>query len=274
MGNGSGTGKPLIRKRFEEEKMPIDGKLLAANAAPAQASDYTKCADSVVAAAPKSVRPYAEKSVPAILAEAKRQGATQAQTAYILATAHNEANFGAPYHFQRQEWEPLQEVPWGKGVKQTAQDYFNRKYSRRADLGNKPGTDDGYTYRGRGYVQITGRTNYQDWTERLAKEYPGIDLVANPDKAADPEIAAKILVGGMLGGTFSKDKKTGAPIKLGNYVNGKQDFLNARRVVNGTNKKAVFAKSAKTYLAALKKCESEAGKTAAPAGSGAPAKTA
>lgn len=46
---------------------------------------------------------------------------------------------------------------------------------------------DGYRYRGRGYVQLTGRGNYAAASKAL-----GIDLVANPDLAAQPDIAARI----------------------------------------------------------------------------------
>lgn len=52
--------------------------------------------------------------------------------------------------------------------------YFN-KYEGRLDLGNtKPG--DGFNYRGRGYIQVTGRANYQ----QLSKD-TGIDFIKNPD---------------------------------------------------------------------------------------------
>lgn len=42
--------------------------------------------------------------------------------------------------------------------------------------GNKPGSDDGWFYRGRGYTQTTGRTAYAE-----ASKATGVDLVANPD---------------------------------------------------------------------------------------------
>lgn len=52
--------------------------------------------------------------------------------------------------------------------------YFN-KYENRKDLGNnQPG--DGYKFRGRGYIQVTGRGNYAE----LSKD-TGIDFISNPD---------------------------------------------------------------------------------------------
>lgn len=53
-------------------------------------------------------------------------------------------------------------------------------------LGNtSPG--DGYKYRGRGYIQLTGKENYERYGKKL-----GIDLVNDPDLANDPSIAIKI----------------------------------------------------------------------------------
>ncbi|MDB5100965.1 MAG: class chitinase [Cyanobacteria bacterium RYN_339] len=61
-------------------------------------------------------------------------------------------------------------------------------YEGRKDLGNtQPG--DGVKYKGRGYIQLTGRANYAAYGAKL-----GIDLVNNPDLALRPDIAAKIVV--------------------------------------------------------------------------------
>jgi len=59
-------------------------------------------------------------------------------------------------------------------------------YGGRADLGNtEPG--DGARYIGRGFLQITGRANYRALGERL-----GLDLEAEPERAAEPAVAVRL----------------------------------------------------------------------------------
>jgi predicted chitinase len=55
-------------------------------------------------------------------------------------------------------------------------------------LGNKQ-VGDGARYKGRGFIQITGRDNY-----RMAGDALGLPLEAKPELAATPEVAAKIAV--------------------------------------------------------------------------------
>lgn len=58
-------------------------------------------------------------------------------------------------------------------------------YEGRHDLGNtEPG--DGPRYKGRGIFQLTGRANYRDIGRRI-----GVDLEADPGRAAEPEISLK-----------------------------------------------------------------------------------
>lgn len=59
-------------------------------------------------------------------------------------------------------------------------------YGGRRDLGNlEPG--DGARFIGRGYLQITGRANYRAMGRRI-----GLDLEAEPARAAEPEVAVKV----------------------------------------------------------------------------------
>jgi len=114
-------------------------------------------------------------------------------------------------------------------------EYGGRKYFDKYDtgklakaLGNTPDKDgDGYLYRGRGFVQITGRANYKRAGDKL-----GIDLIGNPDAALNPTVAAQILVRGCSEGWFTGKK-------LSDYL--PDDFRNARRVVNGTDRADLIA---------------------------------
>jgi hypothetical protein len=65
--------------------------------------------------------------------------------------------------------------------------YLTHLYEGRKDIGNtEPG--DGVKFRGRGFVQITGRADYDHYGKEI-----GRDLVSNPDIALDPSVAAAIL---------------------------------------------------------------------------------
>jgi hypothetical protein len=92
--------------------------------------------------------------------------------------------------------------------------YFTKLYEDRADLGNmEPG--DGAKFRGRGFVQITGRQNYTKYGHAI-----GVDLVANPDLALVPKIAAEILVIYFRDHAIEKAAGTGAWELVRRRVNG------------------------------------------------------
>ena len=60
-------------------------------------------------------------------------------------------------------------------------------YEGRLDLGNtQPG--DGRRFKGRGYIQITGRSNYRDYGDLI-----GTDLVNDPGLALNPSVSAWVL---------------------------------------------------------------------------------
>jgi hypothetical protein len=65
--------------------------------------------------------------------------------------------------------------------------YFTKNYEGRADLGNTQ-AGDGAKFYGRGYIQITGRSNYTEYGRQI-----GVDLIATPDLALDPAIGAEVL---------------------------------------------------------------------------------
>lgn len=64
------------------------------------------------------------------------------------------------------------------------------RYEVRQDLGNvEPG--DGFKYRGRGWIQLTGRDNYRRSTQRLRERFADVpDFEADPDQVATSRWAA------------------------------------------------------------------------------------
>jgi peptidoglycan L-alanyl-D-glutamate endopeptidase CwlK len=91
-------------------------------------------------------------------------------------------------------------------------------YDSRKDLGNL-GAPDGERFRGRGFIQLTGRANYQAHGEAIGM---GTQLVENPDLANEPGVAAKLLA------SFLKSHQTRIHEAL-----REGDLRTARRLVNG-----------------------------------------
>ena len=89
-------------------------------------------------------------------------------------------------------------------------------YDERQDLGNL-GSGDGEAFRGRGFVQLTGRENYARYGDQI-----GVDLLNRPELANDPEVAAHLLA------RFLKEREVPLRQALAN-----DDLAAARRLVNG-----------------------------------------
>lgn len=149
-----------------------------------------------------------------IISKAEKRGVLRNQLAYLLATARWETNHTI---------EPVKEAYWLS--EQWRED--NLRY---------------YPWYGRGFVQLTWDYNYKKADDKLSL---GGSLIANPDRAMEPGIAADILVLGCMEGWFTGKK-------IPDYIDLQHsDFVNARRVVNGTDKASEIAEIAKDYDAAL-----------------------
>lgn len=147
-----------------------------------------------------------------ILDTCRKHGLLRNQAAYVLSTARWETN-----HTMK----PVVEAYWLTEAWRAA----NLRY---------------YPWHGRGFVQLTWQANYIRAGKAL-----DVDLISKPDRALDAETAAEILVIGCKEGWFTGKK-------LGDYITlQKSDFVNARRVVNGTDKAQQIAKLAEQYDAAL-----------------------
>lgn len=138
--------------------------------------------------------------------------------AYALATAWHECRL-----------RPIAEIGKGRG----------RKYGR-------PGKWHGQVPYGRGLVQLTWDFNYE-WADAAL----GLNgkLLRNFDLALQPDIAARILVVGMETGAF-----TGKALK--HYLTGDsatfEQFRQARKIINGTDRDKLIAGYAERFLGALR----------------------
>lgn len=145
-----------------------------------------------------------------------------AYVAYMLATA---------WHETAATMQPIAEYGKGKG----------RPYGKRIDVHGGRYSDSLPIYYGRGYVQLTWLTNYVFMKNRL-----GVDFVNNPELALVPKHAADIMIIGMLEGSFT-GKSLQTYIKYGLYF----EFVNARRIINGTDKDKLIAGYAVNFLDSL-----------------------
>lgn len=99
---------------------------------------------------------------------------------------------------------------------------------------------EGKSWLGRGLVQLTHKRNYE-----AMSAVTGIDLVARPERAMEPEVSATILVEGMLQGSF-----TGR--RLSRYFNAQsEDWVGARAIINGRDRAELIAGYGKSFNAAL-----------------------
>lgn len=92
---------------------------------------------------------------------------------YSINTPLRQAHFLAQIAHESDRFNALEEYASGED------------YEYRSDLGNtQPG--DGVRFKGRGLIQVTGRTNYLECGRAL-----GVDLISNPKRLADPDLACR-----------------------------------------------------------------------------------
>jgi hypothetical protein len=143
--------------------------------------------------------------------------------AYVLATTYHETAYTMA---------PIEEYGHGNG----------RPYGV-AD------PDTGQVYYGRGYVQLTWKENYaraQEVVTDFSTLEKDIPFVQQAELALDPAWAAQIAVNGMAQGWF-----TGT--SLGDYLtHDRTDYVNARRIINGTDKADTIAGYATEAEAAVR----------------------
>lgn len=141
--------------------------------------------------------------------------------AYMLATTKLEC---------ADEWRPIEEFGRGKGM----------PYGKAFKVVAPDGREFMNSYYGRGYVQLTWQDNYARADRRL--NFSGDEsLLLHPERALLPEVAYKIMSMGMREGMFTSRR-------LDHYINGSRcDYVNARRIINGTDKAQLIATYAEGF---------------------------
>lgn len=214
-----------------------------------ETGQVTEAADFIaekLAPVARRVNPSAKDNISKILLECNFYGVNdKSHIAYVLASAHHESFMGntslpgkdgTPRNGMLEIWGPTND-----------QLKYEPSSSKATELGNtNPG--DGYKYRGRGFVQITGRANYRAYANFLKTRSISVDLEADPDSATNPNNAAIILVHGLRDGKFRP------PHRLSSFgTNCSYDFVEARKIVNAdmSENGDKIAEIAKKYLRAL-----------------------
>lgn len=146
----------------------------------------------------------------------KRQLTDLRWLAYMLATV---------YHETAKTMQPVEEYGKGKNYR------YGKKIKRSGILYTCPDK----LYYGRGYVQLTWYENYETMGRLLR-----LDLLNQPELALIPEVAVEIMFEGMTKGNSNFGDFTGKSLEQ--YFNDKkEDPINARRIINGTDKAQLIA---------------------------------
>lgn len=147
--------------------------------------------------------------------------------AYMLATT---------YHETAGTMQPISEIGKGKG----------KKYGQMIKKSGMPYIMPNCLYYGRGYAQLTWYENYLNMGRLI-----GIDLLNNPELALVPNIAADIMFEGMTNGHSNFGDFTGKSLEQ-YFNNKKEDWVNARRIINGLDCAEKIADYGKKFYTALK----------------------
>lgn len=139
--------------------------------------------------------------------------------AYILATVQAECRFNLD----------IEEIGKGRG----------KAYG-------EPDPVTGKTYYGRGPVQLTWKANYKKMGDLI-----GQDLVHKPELVLEPAIGIQVTFEGMYKGISQKGDFTGRSLE--DYFNSTTDDpVNARRIINGTDRAGEIAGYYRKYVNAFK----------------------
>ena len=158
--------------------------------------------------------------------------------------------FGTSFHETGGTMQPIKELG-GTAYFKRMYDIQGARPKKARELGNlTPG--DGAKYAGRGYVQLTGKTNYAKADKKLKALGlldQGASLVDTPDLVMRPDIAAAIMIYGMAEGWFTGHDLDDDIPREG--LATMQQFIRSRDIINGTDKAEKIAREAMAFQSVL-----------------------
>lgn len=185
---------------------------------------------------PDGLQKHQVEGVEAILDEweSRHAGDDDRWLAYILATAYHESAY---------TMQPVRETLAGSDAQAIARlqnawedgklSWVKEPYWKVDAAGN--------SWFGRGLVQITHEDNYRRLAEAIGNER----LATDPAEALKMDVAIDILFVGMEQGLFTKKR-------LADYFDeDEQDWVNARRIVNGLDRAEKIAGHARAFYAGI-----------------------
>lgn len=169
-----------------------------------------------------------QNNIKLITAALEKRGITNKNIqAAILATVSKESNLVPQSENLNYSYENIKRV-WPKTPDAKAKELAkNPEKLGNYKYGGKYGNaaDEGYKYRGRGFNQITFKDTYKNIGDKI-----GVDLVSNPDKLNDPQVAADALAA-FFAGELNAGFKAGSFTKFGvSSVDAVKDTLTATKV--------------------------------------------
>ncbi len=107
-----------------------------------------------------------------------------------------------------------------------------------------------WPYYGRGLPQLTWEDNYRKMSNALQGQFPGLDLINNPDDALRMDVAVAVLFEGMLKAETGVGDFTGLSLEMF-FNDTTNDPVGARKIINGTDKAQLIAGYHYDFLTAL-----------------------
>jgi predicted chitinase len=184
--------------------------------------------------APMPMTADKQKNADLILLELKKKGFNQGQITAVLSNVAKESGFESKAEnldYSKTANERIRSIFGARAKGKTDEELAAIKkdpklmgemmYGATTKIGQSMGNTepgDGFKYRGRGYIQLTGKSNYAAASKAI---FGDNRLVANPDLASDPSVAAQISA------WFTEKQGKGMAKKMGvDLASASQEDLN------------------------------------------------